>query len=366
MNIIEFNDLLIRFANAIARYELASEEGQQYSMLELDPEFRHAWEQLSFACWSAGHPPPHTLPDLTIWLHRPVAEWAQACDVENTGADWQYALMEFGILSEWGVERAAALMGERQIRLALQDMRFRELHILLRNQGDARGYTALRSFLVRHPIIADMNEQITLNPMWGPQIRSRLAALYEAIPNVCIRLREGSEYIPVCPHCGWTLVQRGGELRCHEGGGCTIATNSFATPLWIPYSPEMARTIEGIQRFVVAPEVDLITLSDRLIEINGVLCTLFPDFDAYDLRIESMGQVWAVDLKDHSNPRRLARDLKHFAHQPEWSDAFFVIPDYRASPSYMQSLRTLWHGEPNVHVMSVRQFEQLVRETMQP
>lgn len=90
---------------------------------------------------------------------------------------------------------------------------------------------------------------------------------------------------------------------------------------WREYDAAMCRTTEGIQRYVVAPEVTLLTLRDDLTKLHGVHCELFPRFDAYDMLISlPSGKKWAVDMKDHRDPARLGGSLKPFSTVPAWDN----------------------------------------------
>lgn len=126
------------------------------------------------------------------------------------------------------------------------------------------------------------------------------------------------------------------------------------------------RTKEGIQRFVVAPEVQLVKLYDDISTMHGVICTLFPEFDAYDLQIRWGGGTWAVDFKDQWHPARLARRLTPFARYPQWDRAFYVFPDHRASPSYMNTFKSHWRTERGVQVKKLSAFKSLVRKEIAP
>lgn len=66
------------------------------------------------------------------------------------------------------------------------------------------------------------------------------------------------------------------------------------------------------------------------------------EFDAYDLRITFPdGQIWAVDVKDWTNPVRLARHLRPLPSEPKWHRAF-IVPSRKAAatvPGYVFTLR---------------------------
>jgi hypothetical protein len=59
--------------------------------------------------------------------------------------------------------------------------------------------------------------------------------------------------------------------------------------------------------------------------------SLWPRIDIYDLQIEFVDSVWAVDVKDHQEPHRLGLSLTGIYGEGElqWNRGFFVYPDYR-------------------------------------
>src|SRR5258708_40357802 len=127
----------------------------------------------------------------------------------------------------------------------------------------------------------------------------------------------------------------------------------------------MARTKEGIQRYVVAPEVTLIALYDKLTKEWGLNCALFPELDTYDLLIKfPNGKAWAVDVKDHRSAVRLAVNLLPFRWFPVWDRAFYVFPDYHADTAYLNEFRNYWPSEKDVSYCGASTFVDWVREEL--
>lgn len=360
--------ILTRFAHGLIEQERRARDGKFESVMKLNPHIRHAWEQLSYHCWSVGIKPPATVPELVTWLHKAPTQWTQPPEALGIEPKWTQPLMEDGAPTEFADSLAEVLKGETQTRLALEDLHFRKLHTLCREMGKPELYSRLRTFLIRNPILEDVFDQIEADFTWGDTVRPLLRECYEPIPLACVKSHHGKKQIALCPHCGWTLQWKRGEARCHTGGPCTLAAQGDLglNAIWKSYQPEMQRTKEGIQRYVVAPEVLLIQLHDRLSQRRGVICALFPEFDAYDLLIRWDGGAWAVDLKDHKHPARLARKLPPFARYPHWERAFYVFPDYRASISYLEAFSSCWRAEPNVEYLKLSAFIHLVNQEIAP
>jgi hypothetical protein len=359
-----FHDMLILFAYGLIEQEKNIEDGSFQSVVSLNPHIDRAWQQLSFICWRSNITPPLDLSELVQWLHIAPAQWIGE---GIAGFDWSEPLLEAGSVTDYCESLADVLKDETHPRMALEDAHFHAIHHTVREMGKPNLYSDLRVFLIRNPVLEDYMHQVVSNHAWGSILRSMLIECYEKIPPSCIRTQNGKKVVAKCPHCGWTLQWKHNEAVCHLGGPCTSAQGDLSiNALWIPYQSNMRRTKEGIQRYVVAPEVLLMDLYARLSNMRGVICTPFPAFDAYDLHIEWDGGVWAVDLKDHHNPHRLARNLPAFDRFPEWKRAFYLFPDYRASHSYLQAFGNRWKREPDVDFMSVSAFVRLINREITP
>jgi len=314
--------------------------GQPSVVTNLNSALRFGWEKLSFQCYTHGITPPQTLEDLVTWLHLPFSEWGITLP-----ADWSdKTLLSNDVPTEFCDELGAELAKVGDLRLEMQDSVFRELHEECRKFNDATLYTAMREFLILHPILDDVLPHIQQNRVWPPEVREKLRRCYESIPAKCIIKHEGTEWIACCPHCGWALAWTGEKAICHKNGVCAEAYGDLSEDVqWLQYDPAMCRTTEGIQRYVVAPEVVLLILRNNLQKIPQVTCTLFPHFDAYDMLIAlPNGKKWAIDLKDHRDPARLGGSLKPFAGFPAWDKAFIVFPNHRKSSDYLNRFRNLW------------------------
>ncbi|MEU6190845.1 hypothetical protein [Nocardia sp. NPDC047038] len=96
-----------------------------------------------------------------------------------------------------------------------------------------------------------------------------------------------------------------------------------------------------IRTFIAAPGRAELRLEQDLSAL-GVKVELWPRYDTYDLRIEFPdGHVWAVDVKDWSNPVQLAKQLGPIPSDPPWHRAFY-IPSREAvaeTPGYLKTLR---------------------------
>ena len=95
--------------------------------------------------------------------------------------------------------------------------------------------------------------------------------------------------------------------------------------------------------YIGVPGLSELTLARDLAKIKGVETELWPEFDAYDVRVifSGTGEAWAVDVKDFRNPARLAREVQPFRADPSWDQAFYAFPEHRRSRAYLQTFRNL-------------------------
>lgn len=84
-----------------------------------------------------------------------------------------------------------------------------------------------------------------------------------------------------------------------------------------------------LRMFITGPGLAETDLESELIR-RGLRPTMWPNFDAYDLRITlPRGRVWAVDVKDRANPALLGRSALPLRDDPPYDEGFLVVPQYR-------------------------------------
>lgn len=342
----------------------AEETNKQTSIvLLLNDYLRHGWEQLCYLCYEAGTLPPQTLPDLVNWLHQPIERWTGIGSAFQTQGITGTLLNE-GRPTHRCEELGGVLARDSNPRLALEDENFRRLHLACQSLGKPKLYSAARYFIGTHPVLTDPLTQILTNPKWE-SIRSQLKACYEEIPRACWP----SGQIVCCPICGWALEWNEDQAYCHTDGVCAERFGDLSqSSKRLPYTAGMLRTKAGIQRYVVAPEVELVQLYRRLKRKAVLHCTLYPAFDTYDLRIVFPdGEIWAVDLKDHRSPKQLAKwlNLYPFPRDPKWHRAFYLFPKDRGSAAYRNVFKNHWMKQEGVSVMNTTRFMRLVNQKLE-
>lgn len=334
----------------------------------LNPYVKQAWEYICLSAYLHHTTPPQTLYDFVNWLHTPVENW------EVLG---EYCV-ELGfsgyVLGEEGLSPQFQALGEPLARtykphLELEDNYFRQIYEVCKQSNDEHSYTTIRTFLHQNPIHQDL--YTIEQPKWAEQLTSLIMRCYEYIPSSCIRGKDGNRYIVTCPHCGWSLTwNKQNVASCHEDGVCAglykpLEDYKTSSHHILPYKEGMLRTKQGIQRYVVAPEVVLFDICRTLTKDYNIQYHLFPHIDSYDLLVMMPnGERWAVDLKDWGHAISLAIGLSEtsFPHFPQWDRAFYIFPDYRADHAYLNEFNNYWIGQKDVAFMSRRRFIQQIRE----
>jgi len=302
--------------------------------------------------------PPQSLPELAQWLHSPVEQWPEIGQIIHA-INLSGPLLENGYPAALAYTLGEPFANTYNPRLEMEDKVFREIFTECERQYNKPLYTQVREFLNRNPILVDWRETMGQRAEWGSTVQALFRQCYEAIPPSCVRTLDGQQVIFCCPHCGWALSWQRNEAFCHQDGPCASLYGDFAEHAEpIPFEEGvMARTTEGIQRYVVAPEVTLIRLYDSLTSSKwGLRCELYPELDAYDLLITlPSGQRWAVDVKDWRRPESLAIAMGTFPYMPEWDRAFYVFPDYHTREGgYLNAFNNHWARQKDVRLFQIK------------
>ena len=328
--------------------------------------FPDAWQRglniFAVECLLRGvEPPSHTQAAIAL-CKKPPSEWPVRVALQARTLD--HPLLDEG-------DQPTALCRELSEQIAKGNpehelcehlmLKIREIAAAQRNQN---AYVALRSFIIRRPVVAreDLIDAVT-SPEMGIFGRD-LFELYEQVPASAIE----HEHVRLCGHCGWTLERYDGRMRC-AGDYCSVLTDSFTrdtASLAVPPSGMLMRARKAIRQYVVAPGRYEVGLYDTL-RAEAISAELWPDFDAYDLRIPLGDETWAVDLKDWTYAHLLAPKLMPFRTDTSdsWDRAFYVIPDARArDESYLTFLKTATAGQP-FGVVTVSELCRMIRERRQ-
>lgn len=315
------------------------------STIGLSAEDRRAMAMVSALCIEsgAGGDPSSGRADVGAEIHEllyrcslPLGEWIPARYLERLGLE-RVCLID----SDEGTPTQEATDLAR--RFSSSDALFEELlfeHFKeeLMKQGQSRSaklYTAIREFVVRHPLATDeemqnLHEEHTLPLSVLAMLRDEF---YQPLPPGWI----GHAGVPTCSQCGnaMRMAEHGWYLcrtkPCHSSG-------SAATTPTFRQADGLRRAAPAIAQFWINPGFDELRMFDAL-RARGVAVDLYPGMDTVDLAVGRTG----VDMKSYMSPELLGRKLADSrGGLALYETRLLVIPDWlaQAIPNYLQRLRT--------------------------
>ncbi|MDX6740421.1 hypothetical protein [Actinocorallia sp. A-T 12471] len=190
----------------------------------------------------------------------------------------------------------------------------------LRASRDQEEYVAGRRFLIENA--AGSQEQIgeALSGLRGsPPVPD-----FMELPADRVRVgRDGTGVWWPCPECRWPMRVCGNRVHCpyrpHAARFHLIdgdppelrrVDESGRGPVPEPRDAEGVVCAEpGIWRFVIVPGCTELRIA-RDLEALGACVELWPEFDAYDLRVTAGPKVYIADVKEYNSVHRLLRRLR--------------------------------------------------------
>ena len=335
-------------------------------LLPLQAPFPDAWQRglnmLAVECLMRNIPPPTHTQKAVAWCKTPPSKWQVRFSMATRFLD-DALLDENDQPTQLCLELAEGIpAGNAERELCERRMgKIRQLAELQRRQD---AYVAVRQYLIEHPVVGLYDLIAAANGSPLNVFGSDLHDMYEIVPEAVIEQGQ----VALCGHCGWTLRRtESGLLRCN-GLFCAVLTNNFTkrtTFIRVPDMGTLLRVRVPIRTYVVAPgryELD----AYNAIRAMGIMVTLWPNYDAYDLHIRfDDGEIWAIDIKDWMYPHLLAPKLTELPidFDEPYDKAFYAIPDARTqeNPSYLPFLQTATVGQPFA-VMGMSDLLAQVRE----
>lgn len=271
------------------------------------------------------------------WCEKPFEEWGVEVEEEIDSTD---TLLFLGDPTELTIELASAfggsILSQEQSQIATALLQYCQNH----SQG-AFIYTKFRQFIIEHPVLSHQ-ELISAKGNFGLGIglSDLLEACYEMAP-LCYQL-QGNFY--ACPYC-YALAAVDGQ-QAIANPNCNRCPPKRRLKKKIKLDNDSLKLKPGIERFWFYPGRAEIRLYEKLTKL-GLHVELYPACDSYDLRITfTDGKVWALDLKDYSNPYLLVKRLgdQPIPTTPPWDEAYIVIPHERKKnrPAYLKELKSRW------------------------
>ncbi len=312
-----------------------------------------ALNQVVLLALERGALPPQSVADLVRWAQRPLGEWP--LDLPADLATDDTVLVDPDTVAptqrclEWLVDAGDTLaeLVENKVMLGA----------LAKTQSAhaPNSYSEFRKLLITQPVLSrsEFLSVATTNielELLDEQIRYS----YRPAPS---SLRRNGTY-RLCGRCRGLLVPVGKDgFRC-ELDRCRREGVVLGDAVDPGRHQLVYQLLRPLRVFVTGPglaETDL----QRDLETLGLAVEMWPEYDAYDLRVTfANGSVWAIDVKDYANPALLARRAGPLPKRPFYHRAFLVIPQYRFDerPDY----RTVFHHHVDPEV---REHIELVTDT---
>jgi hypothetical protein len=229
---------------------------------------------------------------------------------------------------------------------------FREALAKLTPAQADEGYTAVRGFVVRHPVVNQRELEAFLEHLPSGMANRVRMGFYEPL---AARL-DGSEGVALCSRCG-------NLTKAHAGGagGWLCTTSACQQHGAAPMKPAQAgiehfRLERGLRQYWLEPGIDEVLLFDAL-RAGGLSPRLYPHRDRVDIDLGAASGV-GLDLKAYASPELLGRRLKK---RPGglafYAQRWLVVPDWlaKATPGYMERLRGALGASSPIQAMTAGQ-----------
>lgn len=313
---------------------------QQGRLYPYPPALQMGYNSVVLSFLQQGNPEgaPASVPEFyKNWCERPLEEWGLEIEEELDGEE---ALLFLGEPTEVTIELAEAFGGsipsQEQSRIATA--------LFQRCQTHPRGeenYTKFRRFIIEHPVLSHQ-ELLEAKGLFGLGIglADLLEECYETAPS-CYEF-QGSFY--ACPYCHALAAVAQVEVIANPNCNRCPPGRRLKRKMKLP--DDCLKLKRGIERFWFYPGRAEIRLYKKL-TASMLQVELYPKCDRYDLRITFPDdEVWAIDLKDYSNPYLLIKRLgdKPIPADPPWDVAYIVVPTERKKqrPAYLKDLKSRW------------------------
>lgn len=287
---------------------------------------QNAYNHLVLACLKRRAPPPDSVPGLARWAAlKALPDWPIDLPADFGSAD-AYLVDEetrspTQACLEWAVPSADAAAEQ------FENLLMSEAIEQCRAARSPASYTAFRELLITRPVLTGSDLALLAGEIDLAPVLEVIKRSYEAASSAY--LRDGA--FTGCTRCGCLLVplRPGGfrcELdRCHRDGACKPGRVYGASENGGLY--QLARPLRS---FITGPGLAETDLQLRLQRELGLTAEMWPNYDAYDLRIALPdGRIWAIDVKDRVNPALLGRSARALRPDPGYDKAFLVAPQYR-------------------------------------
>ncbi|GAA2455726.1 hypothetical protein GCM10010191_88700 [Actinomadura vinacea] len=287
---------------------------------------QNAYNHLVLHCLRENEEPPGSVAQMVSWsAERPLAEWPVTLPEELLGGD--------GLLVDKDTRTPTQTCLEWEVSAAdpaaelFENERLLDAIAACRAAEEPDAYTAFRRHLTAQPVLTGAElAELGGDPEFGLLLHPILKRCYEPAP--ASYQRKGT--FMQCVRCRCLMVPTSwGGFRCELDRCRRDGRTGDGTPLAVSRGG-VFQLSRPLRVFITSPGLAETDLEQALISKFGIKPEMWPNYDAYDLRVVlPNGQAWAVDVKDRVNPVLLARTARPFRKKPPYDRAFLVVPRYR-------------------------------------
>ncbi|MBF6101747.1 hypothetical protein IU510_27385 [Nocardia cyriacigeorgica] len=290
-----------------------------------DDAVQSAYNQLVLHCLRRGVAVPMSIPEMVRWAaERSLESWP--IDLPDDWATPDAYLVDDKTRTptqqclEWAIAArdAAAEQFENELMLGVINE--------CRTAQAPKSYTAFRRLLITRPVLTGTDLALLAEDLELHLLLETIKRSYELAPAAYLRDGRYAE----CARCKCLLAPVGAdEYRC-ELDRCHREHHPKIGRLIDPsVSNGVYQLARPLRMFITGPGLAETDLETALIA-KGLPPEMWPNFDAYDLRIMLPNkQIWAVDVKDRANPALLGQETRGLPQKPFYHRAFLVAPRYR-------------------------------------
>jgi hypothetical protein len=292
-----------------------------------DDQVQRAYNHVVLLCLRKGVEPPSSVPGLVRWAaERPVSTWPLDLPEEFTAAETTLinpdSLTPTQACFEWIVNArdTAAEQLENQLMGEALDA--------CRRMKSPETYTAFRRLLIERPVLNGVELALLGGDFHLAPINDLIRRCYE--PASAAYRREGHGDYTTCTRCRCLLVPTtDGRFTC-ELDRCRRDGTARADRRIAPDTRGgVLQLTRPLRMFITSPGLAEVEL-ERELGALGLSVEMWPNFDAYDLRVLFPdGDTWAIDVKDRASPELLGRSATAFSPEPPHDRAMLVVPKYR-------------------------------------
>ncbi len=291
--------------------------------LPYEKEIQRGLDRVVVHCLLQGKKPPQGIPDLISWCRKPLSEWFPELPEDKILSNDK--LLDGQNPTEL-CEELAVTSSDVEAEITQKQLLLNVIGIC-RLENAQHSYVAFRRLLINEPVLTEFELLQRSTEPSLQLLQEQIKGAYEKAPESYAL----NGYFHCCANCGnIMLLTVEEELVCIQER-CR-AKNASKSSYQIPVNHQVYWLKRGLRRFIAAPGVAELRLAGKL-EKLGIQVQLWPNFDAYDLRIVFPdGEAWAVDVKDWVNPFLLARKVnqeKPPIPNDGWRKGYFVFPNDR-------------------------------------